>query len=432
MAMLLLALLTLTGCTVLPAERARSGPQEELTPTPIPTPVTVSKPTYGAARGEVTKQLILGGRVAPVAQTNLFFKTSGRVRTVFVKTGDNVKVGQLLADLEMENVERDLTGSKLDLERAQARLDAAKAELQENIKQAQANLDIARENRAIIMAQDPTPRKVKAEVALQTADLARKQAEGAALQQATLNYTEAQAAYDLVLQDIAVHSHQVTIAGLQVNLAQVALDSLNRGVDPLLANDVKRAQFAVDKLLSAVADAQIVAPFDGQVQLAFILTEGAAIDAFQYVVTLSDLTELEVRVDTINIQPGQLSEGMPATISLVGRPGVELKGHIRRLPALGVLAGADQDKSLHIALDSSGTLVGYQSGDLTRVALVLEQKQDVLWLPPAAIRTFEGRRFVVVQESGGQRRVDIKVGLEGDDRVEIVGGLTEGQIVVGQ
>jgi multidrug efflux pump subunit AcrA (membrane-fusion protein) len=243
---------------------------------------------------------------------------------------------------------------------------------------------------------------------------------------------EAQAAYDLVLQDIAVHSHQVTIAGLQVNLAQVALDSLNKGVDPLLANDIRRAQFAVDKLQAAVADAQIVAPFDGQVQLAFILTEGAAIDAFQYVVTLSDLTELEVRVDTINIQPGQLSEGMPATVSLVGRPGVELKGHIKRLPASGVLAGADQDKSLHIALESSGTLVGYQSGDLTRVALVLEQKQDVLWLPPAAIRTFEGRRFVVVQESGGQRRVDIKVGLEGDDRFEIASGLTEGQIVVGQ
>jgi multidrug efflux pump subunit AcrA (membrane-fusion protein) len=64
--------------------------------------------------------------------------------------------------------------------------------------------------------------------------------------------------------------------------------------------------------------------------------------------------------------------------------------------------------------------------------LMLERKQDVLWLPPAAIRTFEGRRFVVVQEGTGQRRVDITVGLEADDRYEILSGLTEGQIVVGQ
>jgi multidrug efflux pump subunit AcrA (membrane-fusion protein) len=347
-------------------------------------------------------------------------------------------------------VERDLAGSQLDLARAQARLKAAETELQGNIKRAQASLDIARENLAIIKAQDPTPRKTKAEVALERADLARKQAQSAydaiawrndrgatpqaaALQQATLNYTEALAAYELALQDIAIHGHQVTIAERQVDLAQIALDSLSGGVDQLLVNDVNKAQLAVTKLQAAVADAQIVAPFDGQVQVGAILSEGMAVDAYRFVATVSDLTALEVRVDTLpSASLSQLAEGMPATVLLVGRPGVELKAHIRRLPASGQLASGDQDKSLHIALENSSVSVGYQLGDLTRVALVLEQKPDVLWLPPAAIRTFEGRRFVVVQESGGQRRADIKVGIEGDDRVEIISGLTEGQIVVGQ
>ena len=179
-AMLLLALLTLAGCTLLPAGRAATAGQgEEPTPTPIPTPATVSKPTYGVERGEVTKQLILGGRILPVTQMNLFFKTGGRVSTVFVKTGDKVKAGQLLANLEIPNVERDLVGAGLDLDRAQARLKAAETELQQEIKRAQANLDIARENLAIIKAQDPTPRKKKAEAALQRADLARKQAQAA-------------------------------------------------------------------------------------------------------------------------------------------------------------------------------------------------------------------------------------------------------------
>jgi membrane fusion protein, macrolide-specific efflux system len=37
---------------------------------------------------------------------------------------------------------------------------------------------------------------------------------------------------------------------------------------------------------------------------------------------------------------------------------------------------------------------------------------------------------VVVQDGAVQRRVDVKVGLQSDDRVEIVAGLSEGQVVV--
>jgi multidrug efflux pump subunit AcrA (membrane-fusion protein) len=53
-----------------------------------------------------------------------------------------------------------------------------------------------------------------------------------------------------------------------------------------------------------------------------------------------------------------------------------------------------------------------------------------MWLPPQAIRRFEGRRFVVVQDAEGQRRVDVKVGITSDDRVEILEGLEEGQVVI--
>ena len=71
-------------------------------------------------------------------------------------------------------------------------------------------------------------------------------------------------------------------------------------------------------------------------------------------------------------------------------------------------------------------------GDLSRVTVVLERKDNVLWLPPQAIRTFEGRRFVVVQDGEAQRRVDVTIGIESDERVEIKEGLTAGLTVVGQ
>ena len=53
-------------------------------------------------------------------------------------------------------------------------------------------------------------------------------------------------------------------------------------------------------------------------------------------------------------------------------------------------------------------------------------------LPPAAIRTFAGRKFVEIEEDGVRKRVDVVLGIESAERVEIREGLEEGQTVVGQ
>jgi multidrug efflux pump subunit AcrA (membrane-fusion protein) len=64
------------------------------------------------------------------------------------------------------------------------------------------------------------------------------------------------------------------------------------------------------------------------------------------------------------------------------------------------------------------------------VTAILEVRDDVLWLPPEVIRTLQGQPFVTVQEGARQRRVEIEVGVRGDDRVEIVSGLEQGEVVV--
>ena len=69
-------------------------------------------------------------------------------------------------------------------------------------------------------------------------------------------------------------------------------------------------------------------------------------------------------------------------------------------------------------------------GDLVDATVVVVKKTNVIWLPPQTIRTFGGRKFVVVQDGDVQRRVDVKLGVVGEDRVEILEGLNEGQVVV--
>jgi hypothetical protein len=67
---------------------------------------------------------------------------------------------------------------------------------------------------------------------------------------------------------------------------------------------------------------------------------------------------------------------------------------------------------------------------MVSVNLVLEHEEDVLWLPLQAVREFEGRYFVIVRDGDLERRVDVGVGIVGEDRIEITAGLTDGQVVV--
>jgi multidrug efflux pump subunit AcrA (membrane-fusion protein) len=84
-----------------------------------------------------------------------------------------------------------------------------------------------------------------------------------------------------------------------------------------------------------------------------------------------------------------------------------------------------------VILDSPPSASTYQSGDKVTVTVQLANKEAILWLPPDAIRKAGGRTFVIINGETGPERVDIEIGLQTRDRVEIVSGLEEGQVVVG-
>ena len=379
--------MALTGCALLPAGRSAEIAANEPTPTPIPTSVIPIKPSYTVKMGEIMRERTFSGRVAPVVEEALFFRVSGRLRSVYARRNDFVTAGQVIADLEIDDLERELTSTQLNLERAQARLNAAERNLEFQIRRAQINLDIAM---------------------LQLMNLRTERPDD---------------------------NFAISVQSKQVELAEIALEQLSEGVDPLLVNDVKRAQLLVEKLESAISDGTITAPFDGQL-LSVSLTAGRPVNAFDTVVSIADITDLEVKADLISDQMNDLEEGMAVEVSLVGRPGEILTGFVRRLPYPFGSGGSGQvtelDKSTRLTIDQTAQDEGFELGDLVQVRVQLEHKDSVLWLPPQAIRVFDGRRFVVVQDGDVQRRVDVKIGIQTPDRIEIEEGLEEGQVVVGQ
>jgi RND family efflux transporter MFP subunit len=197
---------------------------------------------------------------------------------------------------------------------------------------------------------------------------------------------------------------------------------------------IEMAQLAIDEISARVDTAQVKAPFDGTIMQNY-LEPDQSVEAFKSVMVIADLSKTEASADLTSTDLAQLQEGMEVQVSAVSGPGTPLKGVLRKLPyPYGKSAPANsnekQDKSTRVTILDNPATANLSLGDLVRVQVILEKKVDALWLPPQAIRKFEGRRFVVIQDTESQRRADVTVGIASDDRVEILDGLSEGQVVV--
>ncbi|MFZ0548635.1 MAG: HlyD family efflux transporter periplasmic adaptor subunit [Candidatus Promineifilaceae bacterium] len=362
-------------------------------PTPIPTSVTAARPTYKVERGTVVFAIDFPGRVVPVVEQNLTFSRNGAVGEVFVKVGDEVEAGQPIATLDTSNLEGELALAQSALSVAEGQLAASQAVIEEERQTAEIERDLA---------------------------------------QLDLDYATQQAGDN----PTADQQYQIERLTLLLSLAQLKVDSLDTAFDPELQANVDAATQRVAELESLIAGAVLEAPFDGVIASLTVST-GRAITVDDVIGVIADPAEIEVSSNLQDSQMEQLAEGMTAEIVPAGGPGDSLSGTIRHLPfpygssGGGILEG--QDRSTRVQFDDMVDGFGsYETGNRVRVNVVVTEKDDVLWLPPAAVRDFNGRKFVVVQTDGVEQRVDVELGIEGDGRVEILSGLEEGQTVVGQ
>lgn len=484
--LLLTVVLTMTaGCDLL----APSG-KEEPTPTPIPPPPIPEKPTYTVKRGVVIDSLSFTGRVAPVIEEELFFRETGRVKKVYVEREDFVEKGTLLAELENDDLVRQLAQTELELETAELNLERALESRQFSIDNGKIDLQI--QELRLTKAEESLP-SLAADIAIAKAkltkaiagpspldlEIARRQVErsknslwstqvhrdstcrtkGAACDAAQASVQRAehdvriqeinhekmqqgpteeelailQASHDKAVQKLKQTRIDIEIQRLQIALAKLDLEKLQKKIDPQLTKAVERSKLGVERLSAKVENTRIESPIDGKLTSVSAYA-GRPVNAYKPVFIVADEAEIEVTAEPMSSQLQRLTENMAASIILSAYPGKELPAEIIQLPyPYGSGGGAtleEADKLTHISFDPQD--LDIEPGDLVKVIVTLEKKQDALWLPPAAIRTFAGRKFVEIEEEGRRRRVDITMGIESSERVEIEAGLEEGQIVIGQ
>jgi multidrug efflux pump subunit AcrA (membrane-fusion protein) len=434
------------------------SPEEEATPTPIPTSVVPDKPTYVVQRGTVENLEQFTARASPLNEESLYFRKGGYVKVVYVDREDWVEEGTVLAELELEDLENQLSLALVDLESAQKNYSSAEEDHRRRLYNAEKALETANLRLERAQAQAPitdfTSEQFAVERAKETlneAQIAYKEALDRPWEpqrirdslfknvtKADRNLKEAQARYQQAIRQAEraqeVYEFDLELLQMDIARAEKELEWLQQGIDPILSQGLESAQLKVQRLEDQLATGQLVASFAGEVTTLNIVP-GRAVEAHKPVAVIADPAQWDITADLTSNQLGLLEEGQPAEVTMSSRPGEVFEASLAQLPypygtGGGEVKVEDRDERVHIALtDPEATEI--EVGDLVKVTVLIERSDDALYLPPAAIRTFEGRKFVMVKAGDRLQKVDVKLGIEGEDRVEILEGLEEGQIIEG-
>jgi len=380
---------SLTGCVI-----QSTGPE----PTAIATPITVQRPEYVVERGDVNKILQVSGRVTPIKQQNIFFATDGVVKEVLVASGDIVQEGTVLARLDApERYISDVTNAQLEL--AEAKLKLEDAQLNAPIALAEAIQSVTVAQKVLLSAE-------------------------AAYKWATTNLNEA---------GIAKAKNDLDMAQGEYNKAQAMVERISEGGEMstigLAELALAAAEAKFDLANQSLSSIELKAPFDGQI-MSLGVVPGSTVKSFQVIMTLADPTSLEISALVDANQISSLAPGQAAQIRLSSHGDEEFTGNIIAVPmAQDGTNPANYDSRIHIKIEDGAML---KLGDSASIKVLIDTRENVLCLPPAAIRTFQGENFVIVEINGIQRRVNVILGLKSTDLVEVVSGLQEGQKIIGQ
>ena len=361
--------------------------------------------------GAPTPVLTAGGYIIPHRKVELAPKITGRVEWVGVEKGDTVTRGQVLLRIE----QREFLAAT---DRAHALLAGARARLQElesgsrpeEIDRARAGVEEARSNVANAVLELERFERLHAEgaVSRQALDVARNRHEVALSQQAA-----AQKSYDLVR--IGPRREQIDLARAQVREAEAVLRAARVDLD----NTVIRAPTGGTILERLVEPGEIVT-------ISFIGGRGAK----SAVLSIADLSVLDVEVDVSQNEIGKVRLNQPATIVADAFPDRTYRGAVSEMAPEANRQKATLQVKVRVAQPD-----GIIRPEMNAKVTFLEPPSGPsgpakVSAPKEAVFTRDAQRYVFLVDGGKATARPVRVGAEADGRVEILEGLAGGESVV--
>lgn len=406
-------------------------------------------------------QYSLTAQVVPVEFQAVAFPVDGKLSDLMVVEGVRVAQGQIMAQLEMKTYTEQLAQAKITLEQAEDQLQEQERTRLYALERARLQLQLQQilleklrrseaEARPLQMQQAENDLE-RARIALERAQSAYDAVawkpgasalpQAAALQSATLEHQAVEARYRL--QALGDGQSQIAQQEIQVKLAQLAVKELEDKVDPNLERNIAKATMQIQTLERQIEERRLRAPFDGQVVAIGINVEGLqsfskrpktgdSVPAYAPLVAVARPDRLELSVVSGSGRSAELTVGQTVSVTHTNSRNQPFAATVSAIPVKSLGSGLSvQTSGQTIRLTLHSPYPKMAIGDSVEVSVVGDLHPDTIWVPPAAIRRFSGRTFVVLQEEGRQRRADVSVGLENNEQVEILSGLKEGDVVVG-
>ena len=421
------------------------------------------------------------GNIELVDTTQVVAQVNGYVEEVLVEVGDMVSGGDLLVALERGDLRRVVDQARISLASAELQLEnllasasaaevaAAEADLksaQENLAEVQngasdGELAAARSNASSAWAGyddlldgASENERIQLAAAVENAHVSMQEAQteydkvawredvgmtrqAAQLQQATIAYESALAAYEEAvapaskadlqsalsqaqtaqqqLDDLLAGPTAVNIAAAeaQVAAAQSRLDTLLRGADK---TDIELAQLSIDQaqltLLGARIDlvnAELAAPAAGTV-LRVNVDESDRISAGTVAITLADLSQLQLTIDVAEVDIPKISVGQLADVTIDAFPERVFAGMISGIEPSSSAAEGVIDYPVTVRLIDEA-LAKVRPG-MTAVATLRSEMADARWLvPTTAVQEYNGETVVV--KTGDEQTQPVMVVVEG-------------------
>lgn len=228
--------------------------------------------------------------------------------------------------------------------------------------------------------------------------------------------------------------HQLGLAEIDLEMAELRLAAVRTGGTPvdirLQELAVAKNRLAVENLKERLEIASIRAPHDGIVQSVRVQV-GQLMQEYNTVMIVADPASRELQVEIRrNEDINKIARGQSALVE-VSRDQWE-PATVTQITERETGSSISLTYVVHLQLEEGLDTSGLRLGDLVSVRLIVQEKENALIVPRAALREFMGRRYVRLLDGEARREVDVEVGIATPTEVEILKGLSEGDIVIGQ
>src|SRR5438067_1709892 len=351
-------------------------------------------------RGTMVRSVVATGKVEPITKVEIKSKANGIIKVLHVDVDSVVDAGDVLVELDKDQLMAAMRGAEANLEAARAALEAADAQLKKNVVEAEGpDLEFAR--RAYERAKTLFAQSLIAQSALD----------------------DAHSAVDVAENKKRAAQSQLAISQAKVSEARA---------------QVAQAKAATERAAEDVANATIRAPIRGTVltrdvelgsPVSSILNLGANATP---VMTLGNIDQVFVRGKVDEADIGHVRLGQPARIRVETFKDKTFNGKVTQISPMGVEKDNVTNFEVKVSIDNPGKAL--KANMTANAEIVLEERPDSLILPEAAI-SYDAQKnaFVTVvarEEKSGRRKIPVKVGIGNGTKIQIVEGLKAGDKVI--